>query len=112
MPPGSRALNPASIRVTTSAITRTGRVSVFTTTLRDGFEIRLLEERHAAEMFAAIERNRDHLRQWLPWVDATRTEDDGLAFIRSSLELFAAHQGFAAALWHRNRVAGVVGPQR
>ena len=85
---------------------------MFSTPLRDGFELRLLEERHAAEMFAAIDRNREHLRQWLPWVDATRTEDDGLAFIRSSLEMFAAHQGFAMALWYRDRVAGVISTHR
>jgi len=85
---------------------------MFSTPLRDGFEIRLLEERHADEMFAAVDRNREHLRQWLPWVDATKTADDGLAFIRSSLEMFAAHQGFAAAIWYRNRVAGVIGTHR
>ena len=70
---------------------------MFSTPLRDGFEIRLLEERHADEMFAAVDRNREHLRQWLPWVDATKTADDGLAFVRSSLEMFAAHQGFVFA---------------
>ena len=67
-----------------------------------GFELRLLEERHAAELFTAVERNREHLRQWLPWVDVTRNQDDGLAFIRSSLEMFAANQGFAAGIWHND----------
>jgi ribosomal-protein-serine acetyltransferase len=85
---------------------------MFATPLREGFELRLLEERHADEMFAAIERNREHLRQWLPWVDATQTAADGLAFIRSSLEMFAAQQGFTAAIWHRERVAGVIGTHR
>jgi ribosomal-protein-serine acetyltransferase len=85
---------------------------MFSTPLREGFDLRLLEERHAAEMVAAIDRNREHLRGWLPWVDATRTIDDGLAFIRSSLEIFAAHQGFTAAIWYRGQVAGVVGTHR
>ncbi len=85
---------------------------MFSTALRDGFELRLLEERHADELFAAVDRNREHLRRWLPWVDATKTVDDGLAFIRASLETFAAQQGFAAAIWYRNRVAGVIGTHR
>ena len=80
--------------------------------LREDFELRLLEEHHAFELFAAVERNRGHLRQWLPWVDATRTEDDGIAFIRSTLEMFAAHDGFTAGIWHRERVAGVIGTHR
>ena len=85
---------------------------MFSAPLRDGFDLRLLEERHAEEMFAAIDRNREHLRQWLPWVDATTTVDDGLAFIRSSLEIFAAQEGFTTAIWYRDQVAGVVGTHR
>ena len=85
---------------------------MFATPIRDGFELRLIEERHAAEMFATIDRNREYLRQWLPWVDATKSADDGLVFIRSVLEMFAAHDGFTAAIWHRERVAGVIGTHR
>lgn len=29
-------------------------------------ELRLLEERHAEELYALTDRNRDHLRAWLP----------------------------------------------
>jgi ribosomal-protein-serine acetyltransferase len=85
---------------------------MFSTPIRDGFEMRLVEERHADEMFATVDRNRGYLRQWLPWVDATRSVDDSLAFIRSVLEMFAAHDGFTAAIWHRGRVAGVIGTHR
>jgi ribosomal-protein-serine acetyltransferase len=85
---------------------------MFATPLREDFELRLLEEHHAFELFASVERNRDHLRQWLPWVDVTRSEDDGIAFIRSTLEMFAAHDGFTAGIWHRDRVAGVIGTHR
>ncbi len=45
-------------------------------------------------------------------MDATRSVDDSLAFIRSVLEMFAAHDGFTAAIWHRGRVAGVIGTHR
>ena len=85
---------------------------MFSTPLREDFDLRLLEEHHASEVFAAVERNREHLRHWLPWVDATRTKDDGIAFIRSTLEMFAAHEGFTAGIWHRERVAGVIGTHR
>ena len=85
---------------------------MFSTTLREGFELRLVEERHAEEMFATVDRNRAYLRQWLPWVDATKSAEDSLAFIRSVLDMFAAHNGFTAAIWHRERVAGVIGTHR
>src|SRR5260370_33763273 len=69
---------------------------MFSAPLRDGFALRLLEERHARTLFVAVEREREHLRPWLPWVDATRTEEDTLGFIRSVLEQFAENRGFAA----------------
>ena len=71
---------------------------MFSKPLRDGFELRLVEERHAEEMFAVVDRERQHLRAWLPWVDATRSPDDSLAFIRASLEQFANNKGFAAGI--------------
>lgn len=82
---------------------------MFSKPLRDGFELRLLEERHAAEVFATVERERKHLRTWLAWVDATQTEDDSLSFIRSTLEQFSTNRGFAAGIWHGAKLAGTVG---
>lgn len=34
------------------------------------------------ELFALVDRNRTYLRQWLPWLDLTRTADDSRAFFR------------------------------
>jgi len=82
---------------------------MFSLAIRDGFALKLLEERHAPAVFAAVERERLHLREWLGWVDATRTEDDTLSFIRSTLEQFAANNGFAAGLWSGERLAGTIG---
>jgi ribosomal-protein-serine acetyltransferase len=82
---------------------------MFSAILQPGVELRLVEERHAPAIFAAIDREREYLRQWISWVDATRTEDDILAFIRRSMELFASNQGFSAAVWADGCVAGVIG---
>ena len=72
-------------------------------------ESRLLEERHAEELTNLTDRNREHLRAWLPWVDATRTLEDRKTFIRGALEQFARNQGFVAGIWHEDRLAGVIG---
>lgn len=86
--------------------------SMFSAILQPGVELRLVEERHAPVLFAAIDREREHLRQWLSWVDATRTEDDILAFIRRSTEQFASNSGFSAGVWADGSIAGVVGMHR
>lgn len=39
----------------------------------------------AEAVFAAIDTNRPHLRQWLPWVDATKSLDDTKTFIREGM---------------------------
>jgi ribosomal-protein-serine acetyltransferase len=70
-------------------------------------ELRLLEERHAAELFSLVEKHREHLRTWQPWPDRTRTVDDILAFIRTALAQFAANRGPTAGLWSNQALCGV-----
>lgn len=72
-------------------------------------EIRLLAERHAEQMFALTEENRDHLREWLPWVDNTKSVEDTRRFIKGALEQFAANEGFSAGLYYKGELAGVIG---
>ncbi len=81
---------------------------MFSAILRPGAELRLLEERHAPALFSRVEREREYLRQWMPWVDVTRTEEDILAFIRRMLDTFASNQGFSAGIWADGSIAGVI----
>jgi ribosomal-protein-serine acetyltransferase len=74
-----------------------------------GAELRLLEARHAAEVFALIDSNRTHLRAFLPWVDGTRTLEDTLGFRQASLEKFARNQGFDAGIFEHGKLAGLIG---
>lgn len=72
-------------------------------------EIRLLVEQHAERMFALTDKNREYLREWLPWVDGTKTAEDTRKFIKGTLEQFAANGGFSAGLWYRGELAGSIG---
>jgi ribosomal-protein-serine acetyltransferase len=85
---------------------------MFRAQIREDLYLQLLEERHAAEVFSLVDRDRTHLRQWLPWVDATETVDDTLSFIRSSLEQFSSNKGFAAGIWSEQRFCGVIGTHK
>ena len=81
---------------------------MFTHKLTENTELRLLEERHAKELANLTDRNREHLRAWLPWVDASRTLEDRKNFIRRALKQFAKNKGFVAGIWHEGRLAGVI----
>lgn len=71
--------------------------------------IRLLEERHAKELFALTDANRKSLREWLPWVDDTKNVADTRNFIRASLNQYAGNDGFQCGIWFRGELAGTVG---
>ncbi|MEI9973595.1 MAG: GNAT family protein [Ignavibacteriota bacterium] len=85
---------------------------MFRAPIRPGIELRLLEERHASIVFELMDRDRDYLREWLAFVDQTRTEDDWRKFVRASLEQFAATEGFSAGIWEGDRFIGVIGTKR
>jgi|SRR5947209_2970236 len=69
----------------------------------------LLEERHAAEIYEIVHRDREHLAEWLPWVDMTHSAADIAIFIRRSLEQFARNDGFHAGILRNGRICGFLG---
>jgi len=77
--------------------------------LTGGAELRLMERRHAEQIYTVVERNREYLRKWLPWVDKTHSAADTRAFIDSAIAQFADTNGLAAGIWVRGRFAGAIG---
>jgi ribosomal-protein-serine acetyltransferase len=71
--------------------------------------LRLLEERHAATAFAAADRDRAYLREWLPWVDRTTEVEHTAKFIRTSLQQFAENDGLSAGIWRGDEYIGGIG---
>ena len=82
---------------------------MFACSLGDDAELRLLEVRHAEDLFTLINHNRLHLRQWLGWVDGNQSIDDSRNFIRGTLQQFANSNGFQAGIWFKGTLAGVIG---
>jgi ribosomal-protein-serine acetyltransferase len=72
-------------------------------------ELRLLRERDASELFNLTDRNREYLRRWLPWVDATRSPKDTLTFIKTGLDQLTRNDGFQVGIWYRGQLAGALG---
>ena len=82
---------------------------MLTYSFTEGAELRLLEHRHADELFALIDHNRSYLRRWLPEWDVQKSLDDCKAVIKSSLEHLAANDGFTLGVWWKGRLAGIIG---
>ncbi len=82
---------------------------MFTLTVAPGIELRLFRPEDAEEVFAIVNRSREYLREWLPWVDYTESPNDVRNFIQRVHSQYEANQGPQAALWVDGRIAGGVG---
>ncbi len=75
----------------------------------ENIDLRLLQLNHAEELFALTDTCRPYLREWLPWVDSTKTVEDTKAFIEFTKKQFASNQGFQAGIWYQDKLVGVIG---
>ena len=82
---------------------------MFALDLGGGLALRLHEARHAGELYDLVDRNRDHLAPWFPWVETTLGPEDSRAFIAGGLRRFASGNGFEAGLVEHGRLVGGVG---
>jgi len=77
--------------------------------VEDGLYLKSLELKDSEDLLPLVEVNRAYLREWLPWLDMTRTIDEMIAFIDSAIRQQAAGLGFQAGIWYQNQVIGVIG---
>jgi hypothetical protein len=70
--------------------------------------LRLVREEDAEELYSRVDQNREHLRQWMPWLDETKSASDTLSFIRRSLESATAGTQYSYGLLLGGEIVGVV----
>ncbi len=71
--------------------------------------LRRLQLADAEALFALTDRNRQALRQWLPWLDAVRAVEDTRDFLQTTVDQHARGGGFQSAILVAGQIAGVVG---
>lgn len=74
-----------------------------------GTYLELLDFNHAEEIFALINANRLHLREWLPWVDNMQTIEVFNSYIRKTKTETAAGTDFGFVIYDDGRIAGRIG---
>ncbi|PZO19881.1 MAG: RimJ/RimL family protein N-acetyltransferase [Leptolyngbya foveolarum] len=92
----------------TKQTARTGALG-FTGQIGDRTYLRPLAIADAEELCALVEANRAYLREWLPWLDSSRTVADSRGFIQSSSDRAQANNGFTLAILVNDKIAGIVG---
>ncbi|MGI8586932.1 MAG: GNAT family N-acetyltransferase [Chloroflexia bacterium] len=81
---------------------------MFSLDLGDGLALRQLEEPDAKEMYALINANRDHLRQWMGWLDQESSVADAATFIASRRSAWAEDGTVTAGVWFEGRLVGII----
>lgn len=74
-----------------------------------GIEIRQFEMRDAEPAFDAVQRDRERLRNWLPWVDYTLSVADIRHFISRSQAQLDSNLGPQAGIWVDGEFSGSIG---
>lgn len=82
---------------------------MFRRTVAPGIEIKLFETNEAKALYALVDRNRDRLRTWLPWVDHTRSVEDVRLFILRVLDQYHSNLGPQTGIWVDGVLSGTVG---
>ncbi len=82
---------------------------MFSIQINEELSLGLFEKRHAEELAKLIDSSRSYLREWLPWVDYSKTIADSEQFIQRSLEQFARQDGFQLAIRYKGDIAGIIG---
>lgn len=82
---------------------------MFSFTLRPGLELRLLELQHVPPLYALCDKNRAHLRRFLPWIEKTHGEADVRAFVEGALRQLSDGLGFHAGIFVEGELAGCIG---
>jgi ribosomal-protein-serine acetyltransferase len=82
---------------------------MFSFRVSDEIELKILETRHALEVWSQVCMNREYLAQWLPWVNQSLQIENTQQYIQAELERFAKHSGFSSGIFYNNMFVGCVG---
>ncbi|MGL6342487.1 MAG: GNAT family N-acetyltransferase [Waterburya sp.] len=64
---------------------------------------------YAEKLFQLTDKNREFLKQWLPWLDNVQNPSDTKEFIESQLLRFQQGQALHITILYQDKIAGVVG---
>ncbi|MBO9201543.1 MULTISPECIES: GNAT family N-acetyltransferase [Niastella] len=72
-------------------------------------EMVLIDNQHAETLYQLVKLNRQHLREWLPWVDHMRSVEDFRKYINSSKQRYANHTEMGYVIMAGQVMVGRVG---
>jgi ribosomal-protein-serine acetyltransferase len=81
----------------------------FSIKIDDELSLKLRHEEDTEAVFNLVEKNRDHLKPWLPWVDGTLTPEDSKKYIVGELENFKNKKTADFGIFYKEKLIGSMG---
>ena len=81
----------------------------FPVQVRDDFRLVLVRRSHAEDFYRLLDRNREYVGQWMPWVKTVTEPRATLSWVMRCQRQLSAGQGFHLTLLLHGAVVGTVG---
>jgi len=85
-----------------------GENIVFKIDIDENLHIEFINYTHAQELFDLGDKNREFLREWLPWVDSSNSVEDTKEFIKNSLNQYAKNGSIEAPIFINRKLIGMI----
>ena len=85
---------------------------MFTLKVDEEVELQLFQLHHSLRLFQLVEENRDHLREWLPWIDTMTQPYQFDAVIPFWLTQFAENSGLTTGILYKGELVGSIAIQQ
>lgn len=82
---------------------------MFTLKVDQEIELQLFERHHAVKLYQLVEENREHLREWMPWVDSMTTLYHFESIIPVWLNQFAENTALNVGIIFKGELVGSIG---
>ncbi|WP_040204388.1 GNAT family N-acetyltransferase [Neobacillus jeddahensis] len=82
---------------------------MFTLRVDHEIELQLFQQHHALNLYQLVEENRDHLREWMPWVDSMTSPYQFETIIPVWLTQFAENSGMNVGILYKGELVGSLG---
>lgn len=85
------------------------KIIMFTYKIDDLSYLSLLEIQDADKLYNLINRNREHIGEWLKFPSMTLKVEDSQAFIERTRISYAKEEGYWLGIWNEDQLVGSIG---
>lgn len=76
--------------------------------INEDIEIKLIKVEDAEALFDFVDRNRNHLKKWLNWVNTVQTINDEIKHLKTLSQDIYTSKSIDFGIWYDNKIIGTI----